>query len=79
MMTMEADWIKMVLSGALVVATFAFPALFFPRWHFLLRLIGACITVAVGLGLFGALMGHQFDFLRPEDIPPLGIGWGSGC
>jgi hypothetical protein len=64
------------LPGVIVVAVLAFPLFFFPSWHFGWRLLGACIAVVAGLSLFGQFMGHQFEFLRREDLPILVVGLG---
>ena len=58
-MKIDVAWIVAIIPGVLVVAVLAFPMLFFPRWHVLLRLLGSCITVVAGLGMFGAILGHE--------------------
>ena len=64
------------LPGTIVVALLAFPLLFFPRWNFGWRLLGACVAVVAGLSLFGMFIGHQFEFLRKQDLPILVVGLG---
>jgi hypothetical protein len=65
------------LPGVIVVAVLSFPLFFFPSWHFGWRLLGACIAVVAGLSLFGQFIGHQFDFLRKQDLPILIVGFGG--
>lgn len=64
------------LPGVIVVTVLAFPLFFFPSWHFGWRLAGACIAVVAGLSLFGQFIGHQFEFLRKQDMPVLTVGLG---
>ena len=78
---MTLDWgaIRNAVPGVLMVVTLAFPMLYFPRWMFVLRLFAACVSVLVGLGAFALFIGHQFEFLRPQDRPILVVGLVIAC
>lgn len=67
-------WFWTALPGVIMVAVLAFPVLFFPSGRFLFRLIGSFFIVMIGLSLFGMFIGHQFEFLRWQDMPVLGMG-----
>lgn len=66
------------LPGVVIVAIGAFPAFFFVRQGFVIRLVLATICVLALLSVFGALIGHEFHFLRYEDMPPLVLGLAVG-
>lgn len=67
------------LPGIVIVAVISFFPLFFIRQHFAIRIVAASLAVAAFLLLFGMVLGHQFSFTRPEDVPPLLIGLALGC
>lgn len=73
---MDLPTLHQALPGVLITAALAFPMLFFPKWQLVYRLTAACGMVLVCLAIFGQLLGHQFHFLRPEDIllEVIGIG-----
>jgi hypothetical protein len=79
--SMIPEWeaILTAAPGVVFVAILAFPLLFFPSWNFAFRLFAACCSVLVGLGAFALLIGHQFEFLRPQDRPILAVGLGIAC
>lgn len=72
---MNVQAILQWLPGIVFVAVVAFIALFFPKRSLVVRLLIACLAVVAALFLFGLFVGHQFAFWRPEDLPPLVIGF----
>ncbi len=63
------------LPGILMVAVPSFPAFFFLKRGLLIRFAVASISAGCFLFLFGAIIGHQFSFTRPEDMPVLALGF----
>jgi hypothetical protein len=63
------------MPGIGIVAVIAFFPLFFMKQHLALRIAAACFAVTALLFLFGLVLGHQFSFTRPEDLPPLFLGF----
>jgi len=75
---MNEQLIPQWLPGILVVAVVAFPAFFFMKRNVVIRLVGACVSVIAVLLLFSVVIGHQFTFTRPQDLPLLILGVGLG-
>jgi len=61
-----------------MVAVIAFFPLYFMKHHLVFRIAAACLGVSAFLLLFGLVLGHQFSFTRPEDLPPLFLGFVLG-
>ncbi len=64
--------------GIGVIAVIAFFPMFFMKQHLFFRIAAAFLAVTALLFIFGLVLGHQFSFTRPEDLPPLILGFVLG-
>ena len=71
---MNSQLVLQWLPGIGIVAVIAFFPLFFIKQRLFFRAAAACLVVTASLFLFGLVLGHQFSFTRPEDLPPLFLG-----
>lgn len=69
-----SDHLAQWLPGIAFVAVLMFPAHFFMRQSFIIRLFVAIVSTFAGLSLFGLMLGHEFHFTQLDDLPPLAMG-----
>ena len=70
---------QQALPGILIAAAISFPVFFFLKWNLFYKFVAAYGALLICLAIFGGVLGHQFDFLRPEDILLELIGLAVGC
>ena len=76
---MNLPTLQQAVPGILIAAAISFPLFFFPKWNLIYKFAAAYGTLLICLAIFGGVLGHQFDFLRPEDILLELIGVSVGC